>query len=136
MDLLKQSTDASGAVAYQVGSTAFAFGDSVARSSIACLCLSIAKQKESEQFQATLRYLQDRVDRPSVGTWPYYSRYYMAQALFQGDFEAWQKWNELNTEVLQQDQREDGSIGGSTYSTAMSLLSMALNFRFLPIYER
>ena len=60
----------------------------------------------------------------------------MAQALFQGDFDAWEKWNRVNTEILQDDQREDGSIGGSTYSTAMSLLSMALNYRFLPIYER
>ncbi len=136
MDLLKQSTDSSGAVAYQVGSAGFAFGDSVARSSIACLALSIAKEKESEQFQATLAYLQDRVDRPTTGSWPYYSRYDMAQALFQGDFDAWQKWNQMNTEILEDDQREDGSIGGSTYSTAMSLLSMALNYRFLPIYER
>ena len=98
--------------------------------------MSIAKEKESEQFQATLAYLQDRVDRPTAGSWPYYSRYYMAQALFQGDFDAWQKWNQMNTEILEDDQREDGSIGGSTYSTAMSLLSMALNYRFLPIYER
>jgi hypothetical protein len=136
MDLLKQSTDSSGAVAYQVGTTSYAFGDSMARSSIACLSLAIAKEKESEQFQATLRYLRDRVDRPNVTSWPDYSRYYMAQALFQGDFEAWQQWNVMNTEILQEDQRDDGSIGGSTYSTAMNLLSMALNYRFLPIYER
>jgi hypothetical protein len=136
MDLLKQSTDSSGAVAYQVGSTGFSFGDSIARSSIACLSLAIAKEKESEQFQATLKYLQSHVDRPVIGSWPYYSRYYMAQALFQGDFDVWQKWNQMNTEILQDDQREDGSIGGDSYSTAMSLLSMALNYRFLPIYER
>ena len=136
MDLLKQATDGSGAVAYQVGSTGFAFGDSVARSSIACLSLAIAKEKESEAFQNTLAYLQSRADRPATIGWPYYSRYYMAQALFQGDFESWQKWNAMNTEILEEELGDDGSIGGSVYSTAMSLLSMALNYRFLPIYER
>lgn len=136
MDLLKQSTDSSGAVAYQVGSAGFDFGDSVARTSIACLCLAIAKEKESESFQSTLKYLQTRADRPTVGSWPEYSRYYMAQALFQGDFEAWEKWNQINTESLEEQLGEDGSIGGNTYATAMGLLSMALNYRFLPIYER
>lgn len=136
MDLLQQSTDSSGAVAYQVGSTGFAFGDSVARSSIACLSLAIGKQKETEAFQNTLAYLQSRSDRPTASSWPHYTRYYMAQALFQGDFESWQKWNRVNTEVLEEELGDDGSIGGSVYSTAMSLLSMALNYRFLPIYER
>ena len=133
---MEQATDASGAVAYQVGSTGFAFGDSVARSSIACLSLSIAKRKESEAFQNTLEYLKSRADQPASGNWPYYSRYYMAQALFQGDFESWKKWNQINTELLEEEQGEEGAIGGSVYSTAMSLLSMALNHRFLPIYER
>jgi hypothetical protein len=136
MDLLKKSTDASGAVAYQVGSTGFSFEDSIARSSIACLSLAIAQEKTCAQFQAALRYLQDRTDRPAMQNWPYYSRYYMAQALFQGDFDAWEQWNQLNTQILQEDLRDDGSIGGDSYSTAMSLLSMALNYRFLPIYER
>lgn len=136
IDLLKQSTDGSGAVAYQVGSTGFAFGDSTARTSIACLCLAISKEKEAEAYQATLSYLQSRADRPAASSWPHYTRYYQAQALFQGDFEIWEKWNQINTESLEQDLAEDGSIGGGTYSTAMSLLSMALNYRFLPIYER
>lgn len=136
VNLLTTSTDESGSVAYQVGGTGFAFGDSLARSSIACLCLAIAKQKDSDAFRATLKHLTARIDQPPSGAWPYYTRYYMAQALFQGDSDAWEKWNQVNTDILQQDQRDDGSIGGSTYSTAMSLLSMALNYRFLPIYER
>ncbi len=133
--LLEDSTNDAGAVAYQVGSVGFAFGDSLARSSIACLSLSIAKRKESKAYEATLKYLTERIDQPP-NNWKYYSRYYMAQALFQGDFDTWSKWDKINTEMLQAEQNDDGAIGGSTYSTAMSLLSMALNFRFLPIYER
>ncbi len=137
MEMLERATDSSGAVAYQIGDVGFAFGDSIARSSIACLSLAVAKRKESEAFQATLKYLVDRADRPTTGSWPEYSRYYMAQALFQGDFEAWSKWNQVTIEQLQQEQQEDGAIGqGTTYSTSMGLLSLALNYRFLPIYER
>ena len=133
--LLEQATNDAGAVAYQVGSVGFAFGDSLARSSIACLSLSIAKRKDTKAYEATLKYLTERIDQPPR-SWKYYTRYYMAQALFQGDFDAWSEWDKINTEMLQEEQSDDGSIGGSTYSTAMSLLSMALNFRFLPIYER
>lgn len=136
MEMLEKATDASGAVAYQVGDVGFAFGDSQARSSIACLSLAIGKRKESEAFRSTLKYLVDRSDRAGVSQWPEYTRYYMAQALFQGDFEAWSKWNQLTIEVLQEQQQENGSIGDSSYSTAMGLLSLALNYRFLPIYER
>lgn len=134
--LLEQSTDDSGGVAYQVGSVGFAFGDSNARTSIACLSLAIAKEKEGKAFKATIKYLSDRIDQPASSSWPYYTRYYQAQALFQGDFEAWEKWNAMNTEMIQQEQGDDGSIGGNAYSTGMSVLSMALNYRFLPIYER
>ena len=33
-------------------------------------------------------------------------------------------------------QRDDGSFTGGAYATGMSLLGLALNYRFLPIYER
>jgi hypothetical protein len=133
--LYENCTGPSGAVAYSVGSSGFAFGDSLARSSIACLTLSVAKRKDSEAYERTLKHLTERIDQPP-NNWKYYTRYYMAQALFQGDVESWKKWDEINTETLTEELADDGSIGGDPYSTSMSLLSMALNFRFLPIYER
>jgi hypothetical protein len=137
MKMLEDSTDDSGSVAYQVGSgVGFAFGESNARTSIACLSLAIAKRKESQAFEATAKYLSARADEPSSGSWPEYTRYYMAQAIFQADYESWLRWNQINNEVLQQEQQADGSFGGNAYSTAMNLLSMGLNYRFLPIYER
>jgi hypothetical protein len=65
--------------------------------------------------------------------------YYEAQALFQGDLDAWTKWNEILIRQLKAAQQPDGSIRGRfnpTISTSLSLLSLALNYRFLPIYER
>ena len=68
-----------------------------------------------------------------------YARYYEAQALFQGDIGAWEKWNKLLIRELKQAQRPDGSFQvqfGNNISTSLSLLALALNYRFLPIYER
>lgn len=137
MKMLEDSTDDSGSVAYQVGSgVGFSFGESNARTSIACLAFAIFQRKETKAYQATVKYLQARADEPSSGSWPEYTRYYMAQAMFQADYDAWQRWNQVNTEVLQQEQQPDGSFANNAYSTSMNLLSMALNYRFLPIYER
>ena len=68
-----------------------------------------------------------------------YTRYYEAQALFQGDVKAWQRWNKLLVRQLKQQQQPDGSFRGDfgqDVSTSLSLLALALNYRFLPIYER
>jgi hypothetical protein len=100
------------------------------------LTFAVAKRKDLEAYENTLQHLTERLDQPLGNNWKEYTRYYMAQALFQGDFESWKKWDQINTELLQEELGENGSIGGSAYSTSMSLLSMALNFRFLPIYER
>jgi hypothetical protein len=133
----KQMTAPSGQVAYAGGMGGF--DESIARISIATLVYSIARRKDLPEFKATLGYLTQRIDQ--AGPTPYleYARYYQAQALFQGDINAWEKWNKLLVRQLKQAQRPDGSFQGQfgpTLSTSMSLLALALNYRFLPIYER
>ena len=49
------------------------------------------------------------------------------------------EWNAANVKSLTTTQADDGSWNGQlgpSFSTAMSLLSVALNYRLLPIYER
>ncbi|HVT28389.1 MAG TPA: squalene--hopene cyclase, partial [Lacipirellulaceae bacterium] len=68
-----------------------------------------------------------------------YTSYYEAQALFQGDVDAWERWNKLLVRELKQQQQPDGSFNGDfgpDVATPLSLLALAVNFRFLPIYER
>ena len=60
----------------------------------------------------------------------------MAQALFQGDYDAWQKWNAGKVRELHDAQHDDGSFGNGAYGTGMSLLGLALKKRILPNYER
>lgn len=130
-------TSDSGQVAYAGGFGGF--DESIARISIATLVYSVARRKDLPQFKATIAYLTQRLESNSNQSWPEYTRYYQAQALFQGDVEAWEKWNKLLVRQLKASQLADGSIRssqGATIGTAMSMLALALNYRFLPIYER
>ena len=132
----KQMTSESGGVAYSGGMGGF--GDSLARSSIGTLVYALARRKDLKQYQHTLNYLREQLEQPPQ-VYPEYTRYYEAQALFQGDVEAWNKWNLLLLRQLKQMQQPDGSFAGQlgkSTSTSMSLLALALNYRFLPIYER
>lgn len=131
----QQMTSAGGQVAYSgIGG----FDDGLARVSIATLIYSIARRKDLPQYKATINFLTQRLEGGQQG-WPEYTRYYQAQALFQGDVDSWEKWNKLLVRQLKQMQQPDGSIRGSdsaTLGTSMSLLALALNYKFLPIYER
>jgi len=127
----------SGQVAYAGGLGGF--DESFARISIATLCYCIARRKDLKQFKATLAYLTKRLELSTNDHYLEYTRYYQAQALFQGDVAAWEKWNRLLVRQLKTTQAADGSFRGQfgpAIGTAMSLLALALNFRFLPIYER
>lgn len=114
------------------------FGDSIARSSIATLVYAVARRQDLQQYKATLKHLTGRLEE-SPQQWPEYANYYEAQALFQGDIDAWKKWNGLLIERLKKNQRSDGSFQGQLgppVDTSLSLLALALNYRLLPIYER
>jgi hypothetical protein len=135
----RSMTATSGQVAYSGGLGGF--DESLARISIATLVYSVARRKDLPQFKAALGYLVNKLEytgRSGFG-WVDYQRYYQAQALFQGDVEAWKKWNTLLVRQLKEAQKADGSIPGphgAAVGTSMSLLALALNYRFLPIYER
>lgn len=135
----QKMTSTSGQVAYAGGLGGF--DESLARISIGTLVYAVARRKDLPQFKATLAYLINKLEfaGPSGHGWMEYQRYYQAQALFQGDVEAWEKWNKLLVRQLKAAQQPDGSFrgqfGGAT-STSLSLLALALNYRFLPIYER
>jgi len=131
----KSMTSNSGQVAYSgIGG----FDNSQARVSIAALVYSIARRKDMPQFKATVEFLTQQLEQPAQG-WVEYSQYYEAQALFQGDVDSWEKWNTLLIRDLKGKQKADGSIQGQfggSIGTSLSLLALALNYRFLPIYER
>lgn len=133
LEYMRRSTSKDGSVAYSGGFGGM--GESMNRSAIATLVAAVGKQKDPEKFPATLKHIATRLEHRET-SYPEYFRYYMAQALFQGDYEAWQKWNALTIRQLSETQSDDGSFKDGSFGTAMSLLALALNYRFLPIYER
>lgn len=138
MEYFAVMTSPEGSVGYSgLGS----WGQSLARSSIANLVFSIGKYKDWEEHKLTLEHLKKNIHSKTSNHWSQeYSNYYLAQALFQSDFEAWEEWNSEIIDRLSKTQKDNGSFDfgshGVAYSTSMSLLALALNYRFLPIYER
>lgn len=113
-------------------------GGRVTLTAIGSLCYSLAKRKNEAGFDKSTAFLKKNI-RHQDSTYPYYYRYYMSQALFQADEELWQAWNKDNIRLLSATQLPDGSWAGNhgnAFSTAGALLSLALNYRFLPIYEK
>lgn len=113
-------------------------GGRLTLTAIGSLCYSLAKKKDEPGYPRTTAYLGKNI-RAQDGTYPFYFRYYMSQALFQADEKLWQAWNKDNIRLLSAVQLPDGSFAGNhgnAFSTAGALLSLALNYRFLPIYEK
>ncbi len=105
---------------------------------IGSLCLSLAKERDSKGYQASLAYLRKNIDYRDR-FYPFYFEYYMSQALFHADEATWKEWNARNIRYLSTIQSSDGSFPGNqgtSFNTAGALLSLALNYRFLPIYEK
>ena len=136
LDYFQKMTSTRGGVGYSgaVGG----MGGSKNLQAIATLVYAIGKRKDLPEYQAVLKQTAGNLEHQE-SSYPFYFRYYMAQALFQGDFDAWNKWNTKTIRQLKDMQNDDGSFTsghGNAYGTAMSLLALALNYRFLPIYER
>ena len=118
-------------------------GGSDATTSIGTLVMAIARRKDLPQYTLAAAYLkQHSQGATQQSPYPNYTRYYRAQALFQSDVEAWQQWNNRLVQELKAQRKPDGSLaasaadGGPFAGTSLALLSLAVNYRFLPIYER
>jgi hypothetical protein len=106
------------------------------RTAIACVVMALAREKNSEAFKSAFAFFKNT---PPDRAYPQYFLYYASQAYFHGSPELWQNWNSANIKSLRATQTPDGNWEGqlgSTFATAGSLLSLALNYRYLPIYER
>ncbi len=111
-------------------------GPNAARTAIGCLVLALAKEKNSKMFQSAFEFLKKT---PPDQHYAQYYLYYASQAFFQASPQAWQIWNRKNISELKSTQNAEGNWDGqfgTTFATSASLLSLALNYRFLPIYER
>lgn len=115
-----------------------ATGANLPRTSIGSLVLALAGKADSDAYRKSVDFLKANAKYGDQGH-KYYSLYYTAQAMFRAGPETWDQWNSENLKTLLGNQRDDGSWQGNhgvAFSTCAALLSMAINYRYLPIYER
>lgn len=130
---LKRCTSNRGGIGYTS-----AAGEKPTLTAIGVTCFSLAKQKKGKEFANSLEYLRENLNYRDPH-YPYYFEYYMSQALFHADENLWENWNSKNIRYLSASQLRDGGWAdnkGKHFATAGALLSLALNYRFLPIYEK
>ena len=109
------------------------------RTAIGALVFALAKKKDSGIFKNAITFLSTHNANDTGGQYYHYGLYYAAQAFFHAGTQPWEIWNEINIKTLKASQSENGSWNssqGPAFTTAAALLSMALNYRYLPIYER
>lgn len=114
-------------------------GSNGPRTAIAVLMFALAKKKNMEQYKAGLNYLISKGSAGGNSHYYHYYLYYAAQTFFHSGPRVWNEWNAENIRGLKETQNDDGSWTGNfgpTFATTASLLSLALNYRYLPIYER
>jgi hypothetical protein len=115
-----------------------ASGANLPRSAIGSLILSLAKDTTTDAYRSSVEFLKENAQFGDQGH-KYYSLYYTSQAMFRASPSMWNSWNFQNFKRLQSTQKDNGSWNGNygqTFATSAALLSLALNYRYLPIYER
>ena len=125
--------DSNGGFGYTAAS-----GANLPRSAIGSLILSLAKDTNTDAYRNSVEFLKENSQFGDQGH-KYYSLYYTSQAMFRASPSLWNSWNSQNFKRLQSTQTEKGSWNGNygqTFATSAALLSLALNYRYLPIYER
>lgn len=128
-----------GGFAYQPGQ-----GPNNPRTGTGILALEICGQHLAPESLAGAKYLAEHPPRWS-SEYFFYEVYYVPQALFQLGDEYFRPYHEKLVDVLLQHQEKDGSwlsgdgndrSAGRIYCTAMAALALAVESRYLPIYQR
>ena len=133
LEYYKSCQDEDGSVGYTSPG-----GGSGSINAIATLVAALTGQKDSKLFRGAWNTLLHGNDGRG-GSYLFYFLYYSSQAYFRADMKLWREWNTRNLKNLQESQGADGSWEGSNganFCTSAALLSLALNYRLLPIYER
>lgn len=114
-----------------------ASGANATRAGIGLLVLSLSGAYRDPETKATADYLF--YQGPDRGGHYYYMTYYASQAMRQAGGKYWAYWNRNMTPAIMARQSEDGSWTGGqdkVLDTAFALLSIEINYDYLPIYQR
>jgi hypothetical protein len=126
--------------AYQPGQDA-----SAAMTGVGVLSLYLLDAADRPELtEATALLLNQPVD-PQHTRYPYYAGYYVTQAAFQAGDPVWPRvWQMTSERLLAEQSPQDGGWPlshsseepGRVYATSMAVLTLAVPYRLLPIYQR
>jgi len=120
-------------------------GPGLARTAVGLLCLELCGHHRSSESLLAGDYVLAHKPRSFGESYFYYSLYYASQGMFQLGGKHWRQFAPHMYEMMLKFQKPDGSwpqgsshegTAGPCYSTAMGVLSMAVTYRQLPIYQR
>ena len=113
------------------------------RTGTGILCLEVCGQHKSAEVMNAANELMRRPLR-SHDSFFYYGVYYCTVGMFKVGGKHWESAKANTHSILLSSQQQDGSWGaarrsgryGPVYCTAMSVLALAVEYRYLPIYQR
>ncbi len=136
---LKRCAVKDGGFAYQPGQ-----GPSNPRTGVGILALEICGTHLTPEAVAGSKYLLKHLPQWGSGYF-FYEAYYCSQAMFQVGENASQGYQRRLASILLEHQQQDGSwlsgdgndqSAGRNYCTAMGVLALAVEYGYLPIYQR
>lgn len=105
----------------------------IARTGAGMFSLQVCGEYDDPRIAQGLKYLEAR--GMFDGQWQHYGLYYISASLYQIGGSAWGKHYPVIRDHLIRTQRADGTWGES-YKTSMAVLTLAVPYRYLPIYQR
>ncbi len=139
VDYLRRCAVRSGGFAYQPGG-----GANNPRTGVGILAMELCGEHHAPESLAGAAYLAKHPPRWGAENF-FYEVYYVPQALFQIGDEAFRAYQSQLVPVLLEHQEANGSwlstdgndrSGGREYCTAMAVLALTVEYRYLPIYQR
>ncbi len=136
LDFYRSVQGADGSIGYTAPD-----GGSPPRNAIGVVVASLGQQHDSRLMKGAFAALTlgSETGGGLASSYFFYYLYYAAQAYFRADMSAWRQWNRSTVADLVAAQNAQGGWDGAhgpAFCTATALLAMALNYRYLPIYER
>ena len=129
-----------GGFAYQPGGA-----PGLARAGTALVCLELSGRHRDKVTLGAGEWVLGHLPRQFGAGIFYYGMYYCSQGMFQLGGSYWERWAEHLYKMMLKYQKPDGSWpasggheakAGICYATAMSVLSISVSYRQLPIYQR
>jgi hypothetical protein len=136
---LKKCAIKDGGFGYQPGG-----GANNPRTGVGMLALELCGEHRTPEALAAAEYLRKNPPQWS-SQYFFYEVYYCPQALFQVDDALYREYTGKLVPILLEHQEAPGSwlsgdgndrSGGRDYCTAMAILALAVEYRYLPIYQR